>query len=526
MPALYELLLIVGTIFAGNLAKPCEQSDSSECHHSTLLSYERWVPPPKLRPFEKRISQIIKNWGKTRDLSLSYDARLSLVAQSALNDVPRNPQERIDLEALKIKSYHLGFTDAGLAAIALRTPLSHNVDQIIADELKSRFASLSPTCFGVGAIVSGNERIVMILVAKRMVRLLPMPAVVKRGQQINLAGRVVVAASDSYTKIIIALGLPDGTVQRRKLTLTKRQFATTIHAGYQKGILNVQILIDRALGPEIASQFLIGIEQNIDAKKIHRVVNEYKDNQKFSIQERKAQLLALILGSREAVGVVLPAANISLDEVANAHAVDMKTHNFFAHVSPHYGDLAQRLAQRQILVSRALENLARANSVEEVLQQWLASPAHRANLLDPDVDAMGIGIQLTANSQILAVLVLVRRADEGDSKELATRTLSRINVKRLRLGLNALTFDEELSRLARLHCSAVANGRDGEEIVTEIKQQLIGYSISVNSFMGTNIDIVTHSDDLRLCYERVGIGVIRLQPNDARLWITVIYVKD
>ena len=40
---------------------------------------------------------------------------------------------------------------------------------------------------------------------------------------------------------------------------------------------------------------------------------------------------------------------------------------------------------------RASENIARGDvSPDEMVQMWMDSPGHRANILDPDVDAVGI----------------------------------------------------------------------------------------------------------------------------------------
>lgn len=46
------------------------------------------------------------------------------------------------------------------------------------------------------------------------------------------------------------------------------------------------------------------------------------------------------------------------------------------------------------------ENVGRGGSVESVWDAFLASPSHRANLLDPDYDLVGVGVLWTADGRL------------------------------------------------------------------------------------------------------------------------------
>lgn len=57
--------------------------------------------------------------------------------------------------------------------------------------------------------------------------------------------------------------------------------------------------------------------------------------------------------------------------------------------------------------STAAENLARAAATpHDVVDAWLASPGHRANLLDPDLDQVGIGCLLDGAEMLCSQVFL------------------------------------------------------------------------------------------------------------------------
>jgi len=86
----------------------------------------------------------------------------------------------------------------------------------------------------------------------------------------------------------------------------------------------------------------------------------------------------------------------ALDTVARAHSEDMASRQFFSHQSPEGHNWVDRLQRFGIDgFSMAGENVGmtnRPNPNQEILQGWLASPAHRENLTARPFNATGIGI--------------------------------------------------------------------------------------------------------------------------------------
>ena len=496
-------------------------------HHSVAgQSYERWVRSPEPWPLERRVGRAIKAWGEHRGFRFTEDARLQLVARASLGNVPRTAGEHLDLDSMRAFAHRFGWTDADLAAVALRVPQAADVEAAVAAELTTRLGTLTPNRFGVAARVDGDERVVLVLLSRQLLRLWPIPAVLGRGELVTMTGSVLGGGGEESSKVTLVLGMPDGTVRRRALAMTDLSFETQIDPGPNVGVLGVQLLVDRGRGPEVAAEFPVGVEHAPDEPSAVAVPHEDALEDSATPEALAHRLAALVLGVRAAARLALPAASTVLDEVAASHVADMRERGFFAHVSPRYGDLTARLKRRGILVTRALENLARARSVDEVLRQWLASPSHRANLLDTAVDALGVGVETTDTGEVLAALVLARRADEGDAQELASRALARINAERLRRGLPALVWDEELARRAALHSAEASRGRGSDDVVASLTHDLGVADGAVDVFAGPSLDVVTRSRNCAASFTRAGIGVVRASPQDARLWITVLYASD
>ena len=66
--------------------------------------------------------------------------------------------------------------------------------------------------------------------------------------------------------------------------------------------------------------------------------------------------------------------------------------NFFAHNTPDGQTPFDRMKAAGITYSSAGENIAAGqSSPQNVMDSWMNSPGHRANILDPDFTEMGIG---------------------------------------------------------------------------------------------------------------------------------------
>jgi uncharacterized protein YkwD len=106
----------------------------------------------------------------------------------------------------------------------------------------------------------------------------------------------------------------------------------------------------------------------------------------------EAAVLALVNQARAAAGCGAVTADPALAAVARAHSADMRDRGYFSHTSPEGLSPFDRAEQSGIDYSRA-ENIAFGQAdAAAVMEAWLESPGHRANILDCELTKLGVGV--------------------------------------------------------------------------------------------------------------------------------------
>lgn len=82
----------------------------------------------------------------------------------------------------------------------------------------------------------------------------------------------------------------------------------------------------------------------------------------------------------------------SLAAAAQAHAQKMFDQHSLSHQLPGEPDLQSRAAEAGAHFREIAENVAMGNGAEGVQNEWMKSPPHRANILDPRLTNIGIGV--------------------------------------------------------------------------------------------------------------------------------------
>ena len=88
--------------------------------------------------------------------------------------------------------------------------------------------------------------------------------------------------------------------------------------------------------------------------------------------------------------------NGSVAAVAQAHSQDMVDRDFFAHTNPDGESPFDRIRNAGITYSMAAENIAAGYpTAQSVLDGWLNSPGHRANIENCQLTEHGLGLEET-----------------------------------------------------------------------------------------------------------------------------------
>ncbi|MFG3181371.1 sigma-70 family RNA polymerase sigma factor [Streptomyces nigra] len=105
------------------------------------------------------------------------------------------------------------------------------------------------------------------------------------------------------------------------------------------------------------------------------------------------QVVALVNKERAAAGCGPLAEDSLLDKSAQAHSADMAARDFFDHTNPDGADPGQRITVAGYRWSTYGENIAMGQQTPEaVMESWMNSPGHRANILNCSFKDIGVGV--------------------------------------------------------------------------------------------------------------------------------------
>lgn len=104
------------------------------------------------------------------------------------------------------------------------------------------------------------------------------------------------------------------------------------------------------------------------------------------------EVLKLVNQERKKQGLTALTLSSKLTSVANTKAKDMAVNKYFAHESPTYGTPFQMLQKFGVKYSYAGENIAAGQKTpQQVMNSWMNSSGHRANILNKNYTELGVG---------------------------------------------------------------------------------------------------------------------------------------
>ena len=113
---------------------------------------------------------------------------------------------------------------------------------------------------------------------------------------------------------------------------------------------------------------------------------------------RQTQVVSLVNQKRAAAGLGSLASDRQLSAVAQKKAEDMAKNGYFSHTSPTYGSAFDMLKAAGISYRTAGENIAKGQkTAETVMNGWMNSSGHRANILSSSYTRIGVGYAVDGN---------------------------------------------------------------------------------------------------------------------------------
>jgi uncharacterized protein YkwD len=112
------------------------------------------------------------------------------------------------------------------------------------------------------------------------------------------------------------------------------------------------------------------------------------------------QVIDLANQQRQQHGCPALVRSAQLSAAAYAHSEDMALRNLFSHTGSNGSTMVTRAKAAGYSYSRLAENLAAgADTAEEVMNGWMSSPGHRANILNCDLHELGVGYYAQMDDQ-------------------------------------------------------------------------------------------------------------------------------
>lgn len=139
--------------------------------------------------------------------------------------------------------------------------------------------------------------------------------------------------------------------------------------------------------PQVSNPDLIYPGQVLNIPQVERSVASYE-----------AEVIRLVNEIRQKNGLQPLTANWELSRVARYKSQDMVDNRYFSHTSPTYGTPFQMIKAFGISYKTAGENIAYGYATPQaVVDGWMNSSGHRANILNASYKQIGVGYVAQGN---------------------------------------------------------------------------------------------------------------------------------
>jgi len=158
---------------------------------------------------------------------------------------------------------------------------------------------------------------------------------------------------------------------------------------------------------KIAVKYQIGVSELIKANPQISNPSMIKVGQKINIPEAsplaayETEVIRLTNLERTKRGLPALTTNWQLSRVARYKSQDMINKNYFSHNSPTYGSPFTMMQSFGLKFSAGGENIAYGQRTpQEVVNAWMNSPGHRANILSTAYTQIGVGAAKKSNGTL------------------------------------------------------------------------------------------------------------------------------
>lgn len=436
------------------------------------------------------------------------DGRLATLASwvaAKLGEGGRPPPH----EVTDFFSRHLGMVEPVPHLIVLGNPTIEGLSNGVRDSVRQFLSRQRYSHWGASVAERDGLQLVVVALSRRGLTLSP----VRRQQpagNLRLQGELTAG----LTRPSFVITRPDGDTERIPAG-SGPGFQMNLPAT-APGVYQVEVMAKGGEGDTVVANFPIYVDT--EAPSEITLAGEEDAGEAGNDGAVEEALLEAANRERAEAGLPPVVRMESLDQVARLHSVDMRDNEFVGHASPTTGGAAQRVAAAQIQTGLVLENIGRGYGAGEIHRGLMGSPGHRANLLNPDVTHVGIGVVSEPEGDrraFLATEVFVRMNRAQDLSQAPNQLVTMINQGRQARGADPLEADPNLTEAAQEAAEAYfANPEQSrQDTVDDASAGLREFAIAFSRVGGlmTVVNTIAEASRLEPTFDPevsyVGIGV-------------------
>ncbi|QUG43922.1 hypothetical protein KD050_20350 [Psychrobacillus sp. INOP01] len=134
------------------------------------------------------------------------------------------------------------------------------------------------------------------------------------------------------------------------------------------------------------------VEENVVKEPVVKEPTE-EAKEEVKVTSEIQQVVDLTNKERAKAGLKALQIDTKLTQSAQAKSQDMKNKNYFSHTSPTYGSPFDQMKSFGVTYKSAAENIAMGQRTPaEVVDAWMKSPGHKANIMNASYTHIGVGL--------------------------------------------------------------------------------------------------------------------------------------
>jgi uncharacterized protein YkwD len=379
---------------------------------------------------------------QARSVALTADPRLATLS-SWIADRLGPSGDPPTAEILEFFAWNLGLVEPVPHVIVLGLPDRASIPDQVQRAVDQFLARQTYTHYGAVMLPRDGVWLVVITLSWRFPTFEPVPRAPTAGP-LTLRGSLDAA----HHNPVIAVQAPNGEVSRLPAGAGPA-FDVRVPLAAGNGEYHVEILARGEHGESVMANFPVYL--GVPIPTVLHLHHEATTSGGADVATVHDDLLRLLNETRAEAGLAPLTIDPRIEEIALAHSHDMVEHDFTGHESPTTGSPADRVRASGLHSGLVLENIGRGYSATEIHRGLLASPGHRANLVNPDANVVGIGVvadESDGRTAFVVTQVFLRFAQPIDVSGAPAIVLEAINHARTARGASALSSEPNLQAAA------------------------------------------------------------------------------